>query len=195
MTAFTATPEPALRTEEGTSRLVLASIAVAIVGLIGLGISGTFFTTSTGAHFDHGADYWLTASGLPIAIGTVGTLLGVHWRQRGADGRLGAVGAWLGVLAMVELFVQLLASVVTSTEQQWGPSYILFTGLAFLGHALLAAGSWRTAVLPRWMLGVWPLLWVLGSFGAVAGPLPLLLIAFYVTLGVILRPRTTTGPR
>jgi len=87
---------------------------------------------------------------------------------------------------MVELFVQLSASVLTSTEQQWGPSYILFTGLAFVGHALLAAGSWRTGVMPRWMLGVWPLLWVLGSFAAVAGPLPLLLIAFYVALGVVL---------
>ena len=88
---------------------------------------------------------------------------------------------------MAELFVQLLASVATSTEQQWGPSYILFTGLGFVGHALLAAGSWRTGVMPRWMLGMWPLVWVLGSFAAVAGPLPLLLIAFYVALGAIVR--------
>lgn len=187
MTTFAATSQSGLRTGEGTSQLVLVSTAVAIIGLVVLGVSGTFFATSSGAHFDHTADYWLTASGLPIAVGTIGTLLGVHWRQRGADGRLGIVGTWLGVLAMAELFVQLLASVVTSTEQQWGPSYILFTGLGFVGHALLAAGSWRTGVMPRWMLGMWPLVWVLGSFAAVAGPLPLLLIAFYVTLGAIVR--------
>jgi hypothetical protein len=192
MTTAAATPESALRTDEGTSRLVVASIAIGIVGLVGLGISGTFFTTSSGAHFDHTADYWLTASGLPIAVGTVGTLLAVHWRQRGADGRLGAVGTWLGVLAMVELFVQLSASVLTSTEQQWGPSYILFTGLGFVAHALLAAGSWRTGVLPRWMLGVWPLVWVLGSFAAVSGPLPVLLIVFYVALGAVLERRGTS---
>jgi hypothetical protein len=189
MTTFASAPESALKTDEGTARLLLVSIAVAIVGLVGLGVSGTFFTTSSGTHFDHTADYWLTASGLPIAVGTIGTLLGVHWRQRGADGRLGAIGAWLGVLAMVELFVQLSASVLTSTEQQWGPSYILFTGLGFVGHALLAAGSWRTGVMSRWMLGVWPLVWVLGSFAAVSGPLPLLLIAFYVALGVVVRGR------
>ena len=153
------------------------------------GVVGTFFTTSSGTRFEHTADYWLTASGLPIAVGTAGTLLAVHWRQRGADGRLGTIGTWLGVLAMVELFVQLLASVLTSTEQQWGPSYILFTGLGFVAHGLLAAGSWRTGVMPRWMLGVWPLVWVLGSFAAVSGPFPLMLIAFYVALWVVMSSR------
>jgi hypothetical protein len=190
MTTVAAPAQPTLRTDEGTSRLALVSIAIGIVGLVGLGVVGTFFTTSSGQHFDHTADYWLTASGLPIAVGTAGTLLAVHWRQRGADGRLGAVGTWLGVLCMAELFVQLLASVLTSTEQQWGPSYILFTALAFTGHALLAAGSWRTRVLPRWVLGVWPLVWVLGSFAAVWGPFPVMLIALYVALGVLLSRRS-----
>lgn len=188
MTTFAAGSTPG--TDDGTRRQVLISIAIGIMGLVGLGVAGTLLTTSSGAHFDHGGDYLLTASGLPIAVAGIGTLLGVHRLHHGADGRLGSIGAWLGSLALAELFVQLLASVVTSTEQQWGPSYIVFTGLAFLGHALLAAGSWRARLLPRWMLGVWPLLWVLGSFAAVWGPLPLLLIAFYVALGARLtRPQ------
>jgi hypothetical protein len=186
MTAVTATVQPTTRTDASLVRLVLLSVAVAGVGLAVLAATGTLATTTSGGgHFDHTADYWYTASGLPIAVGAIGTLLGVHWLQRGADGRLGAIGVWVGVLALGELFVQLLASVLTSVEQQWGPAYVLCTALAFVGHAVLAAGSWRTGLLPRWLLGVWPLAFVLGSFAA-GGPMPLLLIAFYVVLAVLL---------
>jgi hypothetical protein len=194
MTAVTAAVPPT-RTDASLVRLVLLGVAVAGVGLAVLAATGTLATTTSGGgHFDHTADYWYTASGLPIAVGAIGTLLGVHWLQRGSDGRLGTVGAWVGVLALGELFVQLLASVLTSIEQQWGPAYVLCTALAFVGHAVLAAGSWRTGLLPRWVLGVWPLAFVLGSFAA-WGPMPLLLIAFYVVLGVLVSKRVTSrGP-
>jgi hypothetical protein len=192
MTAVTAAVPPTTRTDASLVRLVLLGVAVAGVGLAVLAATGTLATTTSGGgHFDHTADYWYTASGLPIAVGAIGTLLGVHWLQRGADGRLGTVGAWVGVLALGELFVQLLASVLTSIEQQWGPAYVLCTALAFVGHAVLAAGSWRTGLLPRWLLGVWPLAFVLGSFAA-WGPMPLLLIAFYVVLGVLVSKRVTS---
>jgi hypothetical protein len=195
MTSVTAVARPTTRTDASLVRLVLLGVAVAGVGLAVLAATGTLATTTSGGgNFDHAADYWYTASGLPIAVGAMATLLGVHWLQRGADGRPGAVGAWVGVLALGELFVQLLASVLTSVEQQWGPAYILCTALAFLGHAVLAAGSWRTGLLPRWLLGVWPLAFVLGSFAA-WGPMPLLLIAFYVVLGVVLSKRmASAGP-
>jgi hypothetical protein len=195
MTAVTAAVPPTTRTDASLVRLVLLGVAVAGVGLAVLAATGTLATTTSGGgHFDHTADYWYTASGLPIAVGAIGTLLGVHWLQRGSDGRLGTVGAWVGVLALGELFVQLLASVLTSIEQQWGPAYVLCTALAFVGHAVLAAGSWRTGLLPRWVLGVWPLAFVLGSFAA-WGPMPLLLIAFYVVLGVLVSKRVTSrGP-
>jgi hypothetical protein len=193
MTTATAAVRPATRTDASLIRLVLLGVAVAGVGLAVLAATGTLATTTAGGgRFDHGADYWYTASGLPIAAGAIGTLLGVHWLQRGADGRMGAVGAWVGVLALVELFVQLLASVLTSVEQQWGPAYVLCTALAFVGHAVLAAGSWRTGLLPRWLLGVWPLAFVLGSFAA-WGPMPLLLIAFYVVLGIALSRRVASA--
>jgi hypothetical protein len=195
MTATTAAARPAARTDESVMRLVKASIPIAVVGLVVLAATGTLATTTSGGgHFDHTADYWYTASGLPIAVGAIGTLLGVHWLQRGSDGRLGTVGAWVGVLALGELFVQLLASVLTSIEQQWGPAYVLCTALAFVGHAVLAAGSWRTGLLPRWLLGLWPLAFVLGSFAA-WGPMPLLLIAFYVVLGRALGRQTAAPAR
>jgi hypothetical protein len=193
MTIVTAAVRPTTRTEASLVRLVLLGVAVAGVGLAVLAATGTLATTTSGGgHFDHTADYWYTASGLPIAMGAIGTLLGVHWLQHGADGRLGAVGVWIGVLALGELFVQLLASVLTSVEQQWGPSYVLCTAMAFVGHAVLAAGSWRTGLLPRWLLGVWPLAFVLGSFAA-WGPMPLLLIAFYVVLGIVLSKRVASA--
>jgi hypothetical protein len=195
MTAATAAVRPSTRTDASLVRLVLVSIAIASVGLAVLAATGTLAaTTSGGGHFDHTADYWYTASGLPIVVGGIGTLLGVHWLQRGADGRLGKVGAWVGVLALGELFVQLLASVLTSVEQQWGPAYVLCTALAFVGHAVLAAGSWRTGLLPRWLLGVWPLAFVLGSFAA-WGPMPLVLVAFYVVLGVVLSRQAVAPAR
>jgi len=52
------------------------------------------------------------------------------------------------------------------------------------GSALLAAGSWRSGLPPRWMLGVWPVLWVLGSVAG-TGAVPGVLVVFLVVLGVV----------
>jgi hypothetical protein len=38
------------------------------------------------------------------------------------------------------------------------------------------------------MLGTWPLLWVIGSFGAI-GPMPVLLVVFFAALAVVLTGR------
>jgi hypothetical protein len=84
--------------------------------------------------------------------------------------------------------VQCLASVVAGAELRWGPTYVLSSLGTFLGLALLAAGSWRVGLLPRWMFGVWPPLWLFGSFAG-SGPIPLLLAAFLVCLGVVLTRR------
>jgi len=56
---------------------------------------------------------------------------------------------------------------------------------------LLAAGSWRVGLLPKWMLGIWPLLGLVGSFLGV-GPIPLVFVAFLVVFGVLL-PRRLQG--
>ena len=170
-------------------RLVQLCLAAAIVPLAIFAVVGTFFTTISAGHFRYAADYWYTGVGLPITLAGIGIALGVHKLQHGADGRLGTIGAWVNTLALVELFAQLLASVLTSAEVRWGPSYPVCTLLSFVGVSLLAAGSWRTGLLPRWMLGVWPLVWILGSLAAV-GPSPVLLIVFFVAFGITLTRRT-----
>jgi hypothetical protein len=169
-------------------RLVQISLAVAVVPLVVLAVVMMFFTTVSEGDFRYTADYWLTAPGLPIALAGIGQTLGVHKLQHGADGRLGTIGVWVTTLALTELFVQLLVSVVVGAEVRWGPSYPACTLLVFVGVALLAAGSWRTGLLPKWMLGAWPVIFVLGSFAA-QGPTPLLLVAFFVAFGLTLTRR------
>lgn len=163
-------------------RLRLGTV-VGVISILVLGVTNLFATTTDQGPFRYPGDYWLTASGLPVALARIVIAWSVHRLQHGADGPLGSAGVWLNTLALAELFVQLTASVVVGRELQWGAMYIIATGLTFLGTALLAAGSWGTGLAPRWMLGLWPLLWVLGSFAAV-GPVPAVLAAFLIALTV-----------
>jgi hypothetical protein len=172
---------------------VQVCIAVIAAPLAILGLVGTFGTTISEGDFRYTADYWYTGVGLPITLAGIGIALGVHALQHGADGRLGTVGCWLNTLALTELFAQLTASMVQHAEVRWGPLYPVCALLSFVGVALLAAGSWRTGLLPRWMLGAWPLVWIIGSVGAV-WLMPLLLVAFLVLLGVALTRRIGSRP-
>jgi hypothetical protein len=190
MSTVTTTVPTRAETDATWLRLVQVCTAVAVVPLAIFAVVGTFFTTiSGGGDFRYTADYWYTAVGLPITLIGIGIALGVHKLQHGADGRLATIGVWVNTVALIELFVQLLASVIEGAEVRWGPSYPVCALLSFVGVALLAAGSWRTGVLPRWVLGVWPLVWILGSLAAM-GPTPLVLAAFLVLFGVTLTRRT-----
>lgn len=188
MSTSTATLPMRAQTETTWLRLAQLSLALAVPALVVFAIVGTFFTTISEGDFRYTADYWYTGVGLPITLAGTGLALGVHRLQHGADGRLGTVGVWINTLAMTELFAQLLTSVVVGAEVRWGPAYVVFTLLSFVGVALLAAGSWRTGVLPKWMLGVWPLVWIVGSLAA-KGPTPLLLVAFFIAFGLTLTRR------
>lgn len=188
MTATTATAPTRAATDATWLRLIQISIPVAIVALVVFAYTGTFLTTISEGDFKYTADYFYTGAGVPIALASIGITLGVHRLQHGNDGRLGTIGFWVGAIALAELCVQLSASVVDGAELRWGPSYVLSTLLVFIGMALQAAGSWRTGLIPRWMLGLWPVVWILGSFGA-GGPMPLLLVAFLIVLGVTLTRR------
>lgn len=184
----TATVPIEATTDETWLRLVQLSLAVIVVPLGILAVTGTFFTTISEGDFRYTADYWYTGVGLPITLAGIGIALGVHKLQHGADGRLGTIGVWVNTVALVELFAQLLTSVLTSAEVRWGPSYPIFVLLAFIGVALIAAGSWSAGLLPRWLLGIWPVVWILGSLAAM-GPTPVLLIAFFVVFGSTLTRR------
>lgn len=184
MSTATTLKQTRFEDDERWVRLIRLAVAVGIASLLVFAYVGTFQTTiSGGGRFKYTADYWYTGTGLPFALVGMGLTLGVHRLQHGADGRLGTVGLRLNLFALAVLFVQLAASLVAGAEEQWGPSYIVSTFLTFLGTALLAAGSWRTGLLPRAMLAIWPMIWVLGTFAA-QGPTPLLLIPFLIALAV-----------
>ena len=188
MSTSTVTLPIRAQTETTWLRLAQLSLTLAVPALAVFAIVGTFFTTISEGDFRYTADYWYTGVGLPITLAGTGLALGVHKLQHGADGRLGMVGVWVNTLALTELFAQLLASLVVSAEVRWGPAYPVCTLLSFIGVALIAAGSWRTGLLPKWMLGVWPLIWIVGSLAA-KGPTPLLLVAFFIAFGLTLTRR------
>jgi hypothetical protein len=188
MSTITTTVPARAATDATWLRLVQVCAALVVVPLVVFAVVGTFFTTISEGDFRYTADYWYTGVGLPITLIGIAIALGVHKLQHGADGRLGTIGVWVNTVALIELFVQLLVSVLEGTEVRWGPSYPVCTLLSFVGVALLAAGSWRTGILPRWVLGVWPLVWVLGCLAAI-GPTPLLLAVFLPVLGVALTRR------
>jgi hypothetical protein len=183
-TSTSSMPRVATLSEASWLRLLQGSIALGVASVVVLGYTILFTTTVDQGDFHYAADYWLTATGLPLAIAGIGIALAVHRLQHGSDGRRGTIGVWINTLALAELFVQLAASVAVGAELRWGPMYVLSTFLTFLGTALLAAGSWRSGLAPRWMLGVWPVLWVLGSFAG-TGPVPGALAVFLVVFGVV----------
>jgi hypothetical protein len=188
MTTTAAAPTHA-PTDTAWIRLAQGCVALAVPALLVFDYVGTFLTTIDGGDFKYTADYWYTGVGLPISLAGIGLGIAAHRLQHGADGRLGTIGVWINTVALAELFVQLGCSVVSGSEVRWGPSYVVFAFLTFLGVALLASGSWRTGLLPRWMLGIWPPIWILGSFAA-TGPMPVALAAFLVLLVLTLTRRT-----
>ncbi|HET8560246.1 MAG TPA: hypothetical protein VFL69_06970 [Marmoricola sp.] len=178
------------RTADAWLRTTLAGVGLAVVGLLMMGLTMLFATTTdgTGATFQHAFDYVLTIAALPQGVGLFLVTLGFHRLQRGRDGRLGTVGVWLYGLCMTELVIECMASVAVGAELIWGPLYPLCAFGLMIGLALLAAGSWRVGLLPRWMLAVWPPLGLVGSFLGV-GPIPLVFVVFLVVLGVLLPQR------
>jgi hypothetical protein len=193
MTSRTATTalRPLVRTDTAWVRLMSLGVALASLGLVVLAVVMTFFTTTPEGDFRYTADYWLTAPALPIGIGLVLHAFGIHSLQHGRDGRLGAIGVWMFAVCSAEIVVQCMVSLAVGAEVRWGPSYPLCALGAFVGLSLLAAGSWRVGLLPRWMLGVWPPLMLLGSWAG-QSLVPLVLAGFMITstvlIGRVVRP-------
>lgn len=193
----TTTVQP-LRTDASWLRLTQAGIVAAVIGILVLGVtmlSGQVADSPGGDSGDfHGAaDYVATAMALPIGLGLLLAVVGVHRLQHGRDGRLGTAGVWVYGVCTLELVVQCMVSLPVGAELIWGPAYPLCTLGLMVGLALLAAGSWRVGLLPKWMLGVWPPLTVVGSFLGI-GPLPLVFVVFLLALGVVLTRRVGPTP-
>jgi hypothetical protein len=165
-----------------------AALALGTVSSVVFMAVAVFCTISDGRKFTHTADYWFTGIGIPTAIAGIVLLFAVHALQGRRDGRLGSAGLVINSLALLVLAAQLADSVALGEEVRWGPSYPVATAATFIGVALFAAGSWRVGLLPRWMLAIWPVVWVIGSFAA-QGPMPLLLAAFYIAMAIVLTRR------
>lgn len=190
---MTTTVQPDARTDTAWLRLTLTGLGLAVVGVLMMGLA--MLTTpplAEGGTFRGTGDYLLTVAALPQGLGLFLTVLGVHRLQRGRDGRLGSAGVWVYGLCMAELVAQCTASVVVGAELIWGPLYPICAFGLMLGLALLAAGSWKVGLLPRWMLGAWPPLGLVGSFLGV-GPVPLLFAALLVAMAVVLPRRLPAG--
>lgn len=183
---------PETHTDTPVLRLTLVGTGIAIVGILMMGLTMLLAPETYDGPFRHASDYVLTAAALPHGIGLLLLTVGFHRLQRGRDGRLGRAGVWVYAMCMTELLVQCTASVVAGAELEWGPLYPVCAFGLMVGLALLAAGSWRVGLLPRWMLGVWPPLGLVGSFLGV-GPIPLVFAAFLVVLAVVL-PRRLVRP-
>jgi hypothetical protein len=166
----------------GWLRLTRIGIAVAVVGLVAMDLAMLFGDLNDGGELHDVSGYAGTAAALPQGVGLLMTVLGVHRLQRGRDGRLGRAGVWVYGLCMTELVIQCTASAVVGRELIWGPLYPLCAFGLMGGLALLAAGSWRVGLLPRWMLAAWPPLGLIGSFLGI-GPIPLVFALFLVVLG------------
>ena len=196
MSSLSAEMPVGMRTrEEGLTprRCALAALALGVVSSIAFAvISVTVTTTETTANnltYHHSGDYWYTASALPIAVAAAVLLFALRALQPQARPRLTIAGAALNAAALALLFVMLNVSLATGAEARWGGTYILATLVTFVGHGLFVAGTWRAGLVPRPLLAVWPVVWLLGAFAA-QGLTPLLLAAFYCALGVLVARRT-----
>jgi hypothetical protein len=169
-------------------RVVQIALAVGIAASAALTIVSMGWKTSSGGPFMYAADYWYTGLALPLAAGSLFLALGVHRLHHGRDSMVGLIGVWVNGVACSVLFAQCLASVVVSTELQWGPTYVICSFLTFAGLALLSVGSWRAGLVPKWILGVWPAVWIIGSFLS-QGPTSILLTGFYIVFLVIITGR------
>ena len=184
----TTTLQRPVSTDATWLRLVWAGAVLASVGLVVLALTQTFWTTSSGGDFKYPADYWMTAAALPVGIGLILHAFGVHHLQHGRDGRHGTIGVWIFALCSSAIIVQCMASLPAGAELRWGPSYPLCAVGSFIGLALLAAASWKVGLLPRWMLGIWPPLMLLGSWAG-QNLIPIALAAFLVTSRILIGHR------
>lgn len=171
-------------------RRAQAALVVGAIAAVALAVIGLFVTTTSGdGHFHHAGDYWLTGDGIVYMAALLVLLATLRALQGGRDRRVGRAGMVVASVGAAVLVVMFVYGLIAATGNSFGPAYIL-AGLATLvGVALFAAGCWRARLLPRWLVPVWVLAWVIGGVLPVARPGPLLLAAVYLAIAAILPNR------
>lgn len=152
-------------------------------------------TSADDGLFHHVGDYVLTAIGIPFLVALATLLPSLRALQHGGNRalcRAGIVATSAGAVVLVGMFVY---GLIAATGSSLGPTYVIASILTIVGVILFAIGSWRTGLLPRWLLVAWPVAWTLGGTLPILGPGPLLLAAVYVVMAVLLprRARTASG--
>lgn len=166
-------------------RRVHTAVAIGLVAVILETVLLAFAKTTDSGDYKYAADYWLNGSVLPHALAGILLLPAVRALQGARDGRLGLAGIVLNTVALTAVAVECAASVAVGHDAL-GAVYVLSALGTLLGTAMFAAASWRAGLLPRWLLAVWPIVWIIGSFFAVSVS-PLLLGVFYIVLVAVLR--------
>ena len=181
-----------IRTTATARTVALAALAIGTVSSIAFACIAVLMTvsneTAKDLSFHHTGDYWYTGIGIPTALSCIALLFAVRALQRNVRPRLTMAGCVVNAVALCLLTVMLAVSLATGSEARWGGMYIVATLATFVGHSLFAAGSWRVGLVPRPMLAVWPLVWLIGAFAA-QGATPVILAAFYAGIGVLVARR------
>ena len=139
--------------------------------------------------FHHVGDYVVTANGIPFVLAPAILLPALRTLQQRRDGRLGLAGIvamGAGALVLAGMFVY---GVIAATGGSLGPTYVIASVVTIVGLILFAIGSWGARLLPRWLLVAWPIAWTIGGTLPFWGPGPVLLVAAYVAIAVVLPRR------
>lgn len=180
-------------TTRSARRWAVGALALGAASAVNFAMIMLFMTLSAlpdnDLTFHHTGDYWLAAAGLPTAVSASVLLFALWGLQPDARRRLTRTGATLNAIGLAVLFVILTCSVATGTEVRWGPAYPVAVLVTFIALALFVAGTWRTGMFPKPLLGAWPVIWLLGAYAA-QGASPLILAALYIAMAALILRRT-----
>jgi len=190
MTTLTAAPP---RT---TTRTLRTGAALLALSCVVLAIFDLFIPTTQ--DFRGPAEYVYTVDGVPFVLGLVLMLVGLRGIQRGQDGKLGFAGLLLVTIGVAAIGIALIASVITASENSFGPAYPLGALTSFIGMVVFTIGALRARVLPWWMTPALTVTWIVGGPVGDGGPLGFpasgLLLAAVATAIAALAPRAASRP-
>jgi hypothetical protein len=168
-------------------RWLYPALAIGAVWGVALTVLMLGFTTTDDGHpYKHTADYWLVGLGIPLAISATVVVQAIHALAVGRDGRRGQWGAAVFTVPMVVFTAIFIDGLAQGESSSWGPTYLLCVLVGVVSLGFLVAGLWRSGVLPRSVLALWFVGWLIG--GPLCPPAgSLLLSAAYVVLAVQMR--------